>query len=120
MDDREKLLDLIIEAKKHDPETAPWSEWLVDYLIAHGVTVQRWIPVAERLPKEDGRYLVAETVYGERFIEVCSFAKDGNAVDKYELGGEKNVWYDYDSEWGYVIATNVTHWMPLPELPKGE
>jgi hypothetical protein len=40
MDDRKRLLDLIVEAKKHDPETAPWSEWLVDYLIAHGVVVR--------------------------------------------------------------------------------
>ena len=40
MDDREKLLDLMVEAKKHDPETVPWSERLAEYLIAHGVVVR--------------------------------------------------------------------------------
>lgn len=40
MDNREKLLDLMIEVKKHDPETVPWSEWLAEYLIAHGVVVR--------------------------------------------------------------------------------
>lgn len=40
MDDRKRLLDLMVEAKKHDPETAPWSEWLAEYLIAHGVVVR--------------------------------------------------------------------------------
>lgn len=40
MDNRKKLLDLMVEAKKHDTETMPWNEWLVEYLIAHGVVVR--------------------------------------------------------------------------------
>lgn len=88
-------------------------------LLANGVTVQRWIPVAERLPEEDGEYLVwfGRNVF-ESYAEVRYFAKDGEAVDKYDLRHEKNVWYYYDSEWGYVACRNVTHWMPLPEPPK--
>lgn len=37
---REKLMELITEAKRTDPEDAPFSEYLVDFLIANGVTVQ--------------------------------------------------------------------------------
>ena len=29
-------------------------------------------------------------------------------------------WCIFDSEWGYTEIYNVTHWMPLPELPKEE
>ena len=29
------MLDLIIEAKKTDPETGPFSEWLAEYLVDH-------------------------------------------------------------------------------------
>ena len=53
--------------------------------------------------------------------EVLSFAKDGRKVDKYDFHREwKNVWYRYDSEWGHLTIDNVTHWMPLPEPPKGD
>ena len=38
MTDREKLIDLMIQAKIKDPEDAPFSEFLVDFLIASGVT----------------------------------------------------------------------------------
>ena len=40
MTEREKLLDLIIAAKRHDPETGSFTEWLTDYLLANGVTTE--------------------------------------------------------------------------------
>ena len=40
MDVREKLIDLIIDAKRTDPETGSFTEYLADYLINNGVTVQ--------------------------------------------------------------------------------
>ena len=36
---RDRLMDLLIEAKKAEPDDAVWSEFLVDYLIEHGVLV---------------------------------------------------------------------------------
>lgn len=39
MTERERLMQLMIDAKRNDPETKPWSEWLVDYLLEHGVIV---------------------------------------------------------------------------------
>lgn len=33
--DRQMMLDLIIEAKKADPETGSFSEWLAEYLWEH-------------------------------------------------------------------------------------
>ena len=50
MNVREKLLEIIIDAKRTDPETGSFTEYLADNLIAHGVTVQEeaklyWKPV---------------------------------------------------------------------------
>lgn len=61
-----------------------------------------WISVEERLPEENGYYLVY-TKYG--YIE----------VERYKT------WDDDDLDGGYwwEFEGLVTHWMPLPEAPKG-
>jgi len=58
----------------------------------------RWIPVSERLPEEDGEYLI---------FWQCKHGK-GIEIDVYStsLG-----WHDVDSDLH-------THWMPLPNLPE--
>ena len=76
-----------------------------------------WFSVKDRLPDENGNYLCC---WGEhKSIVIFSFAKNLRKVDKYDFKGINRAgWYDCDSEWGYCERTNVTHWMPLPELPK--
>ena len=39
MNDRERLIDLIIDAKRTDPETGSFTDYLADYLLEHGVIV---------------------------------------------------------------------------------
>lgn len=39
MTDREKLIDLMIQAKKADTEDAPFHEFLADFLLAYGVKI---------------------------------------------------------------------------------
>ena len=81
----------------------------------------KWISVEDRLPEEDGSYLVTTNSFGDRqSVKLRWFAKDGENVDAYDLAGQKDVWYLYDIECGYVSIKTVTHWMPLPEPPKGE
>ena len=77
-----------------------------------------WISVNDRLPDTDGYYLCV----WYNFIEVFEFTKDLYKVDKYvfpDFKG-KSGFYSCDREWGYIYEDGVTHWMPLPELPKGE
>ena len=135
MTDREKLIELLIGADDYCYDTCNEGcnvckyngnvdcayNVHADHLIANGVTVQKWIPVTERLPEKDGEYLVFEkSVYGTR-TRTLRFAKDGRKVDKYDFHREwKNVWFYYDCEWGHITIDTVTHWMPLPEPPKGE
>ena len=53
MTDRERLVGLIIEAKRTDPETGSFTDSLADYLLKHGVTA---LPVGrENMRKEDER-----------------------------------------------------------------
>ena len=83
--------------------------------------VPEWISVKDRLPEKDGAYLVTTNSFGDRqSVKLRWFAKDGENVDAYDLSGQKDVWYLYDIECGYVSIKTVTHWMPLPLPPKGE
>ena len=63
----------------------------------------RWIPVTERLPESDGFYIV---------------------VMNGDIWGEPDVWSStacgfYNGKWDEDWAT-ISHWMPMPEPPKGE
>lgn len=79
------------------------------------VEVVRWTPVTERLPEENGNYIVTACDEG------CSYGE--------------GIWYDtvvvvaeyYNGSWTwdengteYDLCGIVTHWMPLPQPPKGE
>lgn len=75
-----------------------------------------WTSVKDKLPKENGDYLCC---CEDKYICIYSFAKNLSKIDKYDFHGKrKSGWYDYDSDWGYYEISSVTHWMPLPELPK--
>ena len=59
MTDREKLIELLNEANEKLKELCGGlndnngNGVRADHLIANGVTVQKWIPVTERLPKRE-------------------------------------------------------------------
>ena len=130
MDVREKLVEQAITyfwyGVSHDIFSEPvttYAKLAIEALKKeNSVTVQEWISVKDRLPEEDGTYLTALNHHfgAHQGVSIRKFAKDGETVDEYELAGQKYVWYFYDSEYGYVPTDSVTHWMPLPEPPKGE
>ena len=102
MDVREKLIDLIIDAKRTDPETGSFAEHLAEHLIAHGVTVQEWISVDDRLPGNGKEGVLIVLRWGLVDIGWCEDCRwRSEFVNEYEDG-------------------EVTHWMPLPAPPKGE
>ena len=108
MDVREKLVELFYDNNvRCDQKIEGLADDVMD-IISHGVTVQEWISVKDRLPEPkhefDARnwYLVALS----------------NGVVK-ELAYE----FHNHSVFGYgwrETAYPVTHWMPLSEPPKGE
>lgn len=108
MDIMEKLVELVKRAII-DWEHGDVSEWIADHLIAHGVTVQEWISVEDRLP-EEGEYVLCVLKgfnYGGK-IQVCKFVPADKFKDKPYFEHFRN---------GFP---SVTHWMPLPNPPKGE
>ena len=119
MTDRKRLIDLIIDAKRRDPETGSFTEFLADHMIANGVTVQRWIPVSERLPDKKGKYLaLLEYV---KCTMILNFSLDFVVCDEYGFPTKekKSCFYYYDDDWENIEVPEVTHWMPIPEPPKG-
>ena len=65
-----------------------------------------WIPCEERLPSEQGHYLVTFPLCnGDPWACVLSFCN--------------GKFYETDDEWGDVEYDDVTAWMPLPK-PYGE
>ena len=70
------------------------------------VPVPQWIPVTERLPEKEGRYLV--TIESGRVVEI-----DWGDPD-IDLTKEK-VFHKWDSEMWQCWEPNVIAWMPLPE-----
>lgn len=76
-----------------------------------------WINVKDRLPDKNGRYLCFDGMY----MHIYRFATNFSELDQYDFDGITGSGFcEYDREWGYTEISDVTHWMPLPEAPKGD
>ena len=125
MDIREKLVELIRDAKRNDPEAGSFTEYLADCLINNGVTVQEWVSVKDRLPDEHeslfARYKGTDkwrnamfTTISDRVI-VCAEYENGKRIVK-TANTVDGVWKVKD----IFCPCKVTQWMPFPHPPKGE
>ena len=107
MDVREKLIEILENSfeKQYEKRCLLTAPHTVEDLIAHGVTVQEWISVDDRLP-DSGGYVVciAKRNPFSRFMPMVARI-------------EKNGWVNPIT--GQYIS-EVTHWMPIPQPPKGE
>ena len=114
MDVREKLIE-ILRKPIFPHELVDPTEAVADYLLDNGVTVQEWISVEDRLPEEDDNYIVTACDEG------CS-AGEGIWYSTVVVVAEyyKGSWTWYDGGREYSLEGIVTHWMPMPKLPKGK
>lgn len=110
MDMKEKLVELLFKCSPQNIKTELCGEKIevaisqgkiADYLIAHGVTVQEWISVKDRLP-EYGERVIACGANGGVFMAKATTTPAFGKVD----GASKYRTFNY--------------WMPLPQPPKGE
>ena len=113
MDVRKKLVELLNEVQETGVNEIPagfgytseyvQNEEVASHLIAHGVTVQEWISVDERLP--------------ENFISVLGYMTDAGEFppvrECYTVG---NVFFF--PALGDIHP--VSHWREMPQPPKGE
>ena len=125
MDVREKLVELIKEGirkglrAKGDDRLDYSFEDVADYLISNGVTVQEWIPVTERLPECDKEVLLIVHGWGDRlYYTGCLHRQESERSWLTGIESKASDW----KIWGfsYLREPIVTHWMPLPNPPKGE
>ena len=146
MDVREKLVELLKEMGKREREEGgvTWYD-VADHLISNGVTVQdkteisdklleqlrntpvmamteeptvefvkEWISVKDRLPdNKENDWVLAQVVEDNGFMHIPKVM---------EYRQQKNDWFE--ETYGWLSEHNgafiVTHWMPLPQPPKGE
>ena len=144
MDVREKLVELIFDSLcRHADKSCKLSENIADDLIAHGVMVQEWISVKDRLPENgvhvliccemrryggeiagkyvcDGYYAEANKIIAGGFPDECNCEYSEEDDEYYLCEG----WYEVVKNWddfnSVAVEGFVTHWMPLPNPPKGE
>ena len=117
--DKGALYDALWDAKEEKQVKSLKGVFdFIDNFPVEDVQEVKWISVKDRLPDTDGYYLC---VWNET-IDVFEFAKNLYKVDKYSFTNKKGKsgFYECDREWGFIEHEDVTHWMPLPELPKGE
>ena len=116
MDVRGKLIEIV---KKAAYSSLPSNtedfhlNMFVTNLLAHGVTVQEWITASEPPKKITNKVIV-----------LCKNGYRG--FGHYEDYKGKQTWYNLESgkpftDWDLEDCESyeVTHWMPLPHLPKG-
>ena len=158
MDVREKLVELIDNFHRDlSPFAGNEKLFVVDdnveqaeYLIEHGVTVQEWISVKDRLPEENEYVMIwcgeCQIARIEKGIseEQRNAMKRGELDDPYETGwtlssgyftlkrsqsykacdeqGNNRVPYCWYANGGPMkwFGQEVTHWAYLPQPPKGE
>lgn len=121
MDVREKLVELqsIITCpnaicnfcehfKNKDACEKHKKEVIADNMIANGVTVQEWISVKDRLPEYSNDGFADAVLVTDGFVQHMAYFVGGEW--RFAESGEikEPMWY------------RITHWMPLPQPPKGE
>lgn len=106
------------------------------------VPVVRWIPITERLPKPETEVMIACNRNGWRFIataihedgtlfkedsdwfwnDIWEYGRYDEERDDYIIpeGWWENRCFTPDDVYNCPVDCEVTHWMPMPELPKEE
>lgn len=101
-----KNVQAILNRPRSCTDFSPAARYAVQRLVDYAKqehelrrTAQEWISVKDRLPKND---------------EIVIICTDKNFIYAGELIGD--TWFLDNDSW----TATVTHWMPLPQPPKGE
>ena len=140
MDVREKLIELLMEFIEVDAwDNGEFIEKNIDFqkiasdLVAHGVTVQENAEISDELLKQLKNALI--TICKEEpsieLVQEWISVKDRLPENEKESvlialrWGEVDIGWCEDGRWGSEFVNEyeegeVTHWMPIPQPPKGE
>ena len=116
MDVREKLVELLDDMQRSGTGyfgSAIENKKIADYLIRHGVTVQEWISVDDKLPPYNHNVLVYRPNMAMKIL-----------VDNYGgyYGEDDDEWHEGWALYGEDAYGNpvITHWAYFTQPPKGE
>lgn len=108
--DKQTVLDLIIEAKRADPETGSFAEWLAEYLVEHLPTLtppNEWVSVEDGLP--------------ENYTDVLCWYEYFRYGDHNQMYQTCGIGYCINGKWGGEVSNGtkckVLYWQPLPTPP---
>ena len=109
MNVREKLVELLDDMQRSGTGyfgSAIENKKIADYLIRHGVTVQEWISVKDRLPEDSNDGFADAVLVTDGFVQHMAYFVGGEW--RFAESGEikEPMWY------------RITHWMPLPLEPE--
>lgn len=123
MTDREKMIDLIINAKKSDPKTGSFTEYLADFLLGYGIKLPDPTPQPGKpLTLEQLREMQCEKVVLYRMkstepLETGTVKENGDV-----LGDAGTLAYHelYLETWvAFSVAPAQQRWIPVSErLPE--
>ena len=114
MDVKEKLVELFYDNNvRCDQKIEGLADDVMD-IISNGVTVQKWISAKDSPPdNKEYDWVLAQVVEDNGFMHIPKVM---------EYRQQRNDWFE--ESYGWLSEHNglftVTHWMPLPESPKGE
>ena len=128
---KQTMLDLIIDAKRNEPEDVRFSDWLAEYLAEHLSTLtppNEWVSVEKRLPEDEARQYIEDDLDGIGYLYPCLLTYKSPNTERIHV---VRFYYDIIQKWfvnnggslcekGRCIA-----WMPLPapydrRSPEGE
>lgn len=139
--DRNAAVKAIMETKwERGSDGAMAMEIVASAPLADVVPVVRWIPITERLPNPETEVMIVCNDNGRRFI-ATAIHENGKQLseescwvwtDIWEYGRYDEEHDDYfvpegwwesrcftpDDVYNCMVDCEVTHWMPMPELPK--
>lgn len=98
-----------LEAIEQEKEMSlgKWFDIMADSLISNGVTVQKWIPVTERLPESQKAVFVSvrDKTFGYRHTLIAAH------IGYHEATTEDYGWQEYDGDTEYD-EKNDCFWIP--------
>ena len=108
MNVREKLIELFYDNNVRCDQKIEGLAEDVMHVISNCATVQEWISVDDRLPEYSNDGFADAVLVTDGFVQHMAYFVGGEW--RFAESGEikEPMWY------------RITHWMPLPQPPKGE
>ena len=84
-----------------------------EWLIHNGVTIQRWIPVTERLPEDD----LPKDSKVKQIKVLVAYKTNGRWIVRTQIRA-KGYYYGDPEKWEWIKTGDpIYHWAPLPMPP---